>query len=669
MSQAQTYGALPADADVPHVHDDAEHQPRVSRSALAGMAAFAGVFAVVGASMRPPSAVNSLGQVLDATGARTTGASSGTGVPSSASGDHTLNFKAQNVYTRKNGATALGYPLIKEYKLIEPYRESTLEIDEAQDDCVYSWTVYDPNMEKVVDAKGANVTLTATSVGKYAVAIDAVCGVKQVTRSYQGALDSKYVRRELRSLTDKDKVHFFNTMEIVYKTNREEGQAKYGEYFEPIDRLVATHNQLAGSKYCDHMHDGYGFLTQHSALSKWFEVVLQAVSPDVALPYWDYTIEGQAVNNTGDIAKWRDSDVFDPQQFGPCKNSGPLTEGRFAYTVTRKNSHDYIVHAPEGHNRTEGDYAAVNAYGFMRAPWNQNNIPYLTRINNTYGFELTEVPDCYAHKQALEMDTFEDFGAFIAYTPHGTTHIAIGGVGNADYKNILKAHNYDLEMAEHWVPIAFANQKNMYRAGLLECPVTCSADTKVYDCKCTCPSLQEWLEMDEGDLWDSVMNDIMEMDEKYIYQKNGSSIEKVILKMLCNDYDGMASVMGDSLESASPNDPSFWPTHPTVERLLVWKRINGFTSDFWPSSAAWSVEGYLIDYCYGHDLDDVLPWPKHIFSPVMGPYTNKQVWELTAPSNDEATYLYDNFRWEHCEDAGYLRTLIPSNVTVDNRGV
>ena len=41
------------------------------------------------------------------------------------------------------------------------------------------------------------------------------------------------------------------------------------------------------------MHDGYGFVTQHSALSKWFEVVMQAVNPVVTLPYWDYTIEGE----------------------------------------------------------------------------------------------------------------------------------------------------------------------------------------------------------------------------------------------------------------------------------------------------------------------------------------------------------------------------------------
>jgi len=664
---AQAYGALPHEAeelDSAQVHEVEERQPRVSRAALIGMAGFAGFFAVIGATVRVTSPSSTLDALLETRGGMPKTGPGAAGPPSSADSESTLNFKAQNVYTRVNGASGLGYSHINPYKLVEPFRESTFEVTDAEDSCSYEWAVWSPSGE-LYNMTGTNVTFTAEVVGEYPLHLTAVCG--SARKHYNGAVVSKYVRRELRSLTTDDKVKFFNTMEIVYKTNREDGQAAYGDYFEPIDKLVAYHNQLAGSKYCDHMHDGYGFLTQHAALSKWFEVVLQAIEPSVALPYWDYTIEGQAVNNTGDIAKWRHSDVFDPEQFGPCVKTGAVTEGRFAYTVTRKNSHDYIVPTVNGTNRTEGNYAAVNAYGFMRAPWNQNNIPYLTRINNTYGFELTEVPNCHDHKDALEQDTFSDFGAFIAYTPHGTTHIAIGGVGGSDFKNILKAHDYDLEMAEHWVPIAFAYQKNMYRAGWLECPVTCSSDTPVSECKCTCPDLADMLALSPDQLWGEYMNVVLALNYKYIFNKNGTNIQDVILKMLCNHYDGMASVMGDSLESASPNDPSFWPTHPTVERLMVWKRINGFSDESWPDDEAWSVKGFDIEYCYGHNSDDVLPWPTHTYAPVMGPYTNAQIWELTDPTYSDATYIYDNFRWDHCEEAGFPKTLIPSDIVVDDR--
>ena len=180
-------------------------------------------------------------------------------------------------------------------------------------------------------------------------------------------------------------------------------------------------------------------------------------------------IPSQVVNKTGDISKWRESTVFDPEQFGPAVHSGAVTEGRFAYTPTSSNAH----------NLTD----IVNAYGYIRAPWNQNSNPYLTRFNQTYGFELTAVPSCFEHKTVLEMTTFSDFGFYIAYAPHGTTHMMIGGIGGANYKNILKANNYDLGMGEAWVPTAFAFTKNMYRAGYIDCPVTCSADTKMTDCK------------------------------------------------------------------------------------------------------------------------------------------------------------------------------------------
>ena len=45
---------------------------------------------------------------------------------------------------------------------------------------------------------------------------------------------------------------------------------------------------------CDHLHSGLGFLTQHGALTHSLEVSLQAVLPSLAMPYWDYSIEGEA---------------------------------------------------------------------------------------------------------------------------------------------------------------------------------------------------------------------------------------------------------------------------------------------------------------------------------------------------------------------------------------
>jgi len=54
---------------------------------------------------------------------------------------------------------------------------------------------------------------------------------------------------------------------------------------------------------------------------------------------------------------------------------------------------------------------------------------------------------------------------------------------------------------------------------------------------------------------------------------NGDDISAIILKTLCNSYEGLSPVIGESLQSSSPLDITFWPTHPNVDRLLHWKRI------------------------------------------------------------------------------------------------
>ena len=44
---------------------------------------------------------------------------------------------------------------------------------------------------------------------------------------------------------------------------------------------------------------------------------------------------------------------------------------------------------------------------------------------------------------------------------------------------------------------------------------------------------------------------------------------------------------GEQIESASPIDPSFWPIHPTMDRLLQYKRMAmDFTWTTWGTSTA-----------------------------------------------------------------------------------
>ena len=452
----------------------------------------------------------------------------------------------------------------------------------------------------------------------------------------------RYVRRELRSLSDTDRDAYLDAMEVIFKEDCTLGKSMYGDSWACIDEFTRMHANYAGDPECDHMHDGYGFLTQHAGLSMWFEQALQAVNPSVTLPYWDYTIEQHAVHMAmGDARVWRESVVFSETWFGEAntkaENLNAVSNGRFAYTSVRLNSANFSSYN--------------NAYGMMRAPWNNNNVPYVTRSNSSYGFTLTDMPSCAYHYNLLAETTFEDFGKDSMYSPHGPTHLAIGGTWGADWKSYLLEWDYNLLYAYRWGIGGFSKQKNMFRAGWMHCPEYCGMDTPQAMCKCSCG------DKDTQALKESKLNMLFMGQDWLLQSNNGTSLANNIFDLLCNNLNDTAAVMGDSLEAASPNDVSFWPTHPTVDRLLQWKRINGFESEDWPDDSAWSVYGMSTGYCWGHNKNDVLFYT-NLFDNEAGPYSNADLWSLLDPKNPKSPYIYDTFEWPHCVDEGYTIDLM-----------
>merc|ERR1712070_463277 len=200
-------------------------------------------------------------------------------------------------------------------------------------------------------------------------------------------------------------------------------------------------------------------------------------------------------------------------------------------------------------------------------------------------------------------------------------------------------------------------QKNMFRNHWLNCPVTCAPDTPQSQCKCVCQDIESYLSDDAALL--GVMDVVFAGEDYYFKNREGDNDQKVILKLLCNDYDNMNPVMGDSLEAASPQDISFWPTHPTVDRLFHHRRIAGMNDTDWPANAAWSVNGFAVDYCSMHNREDVTPWPS-LFESKLGPYSNDDLWNLMDPEKATLPYVYDTFEWAHCFEAGYPMDLLPT---------
>jgi hypothetical protein len=107
----------------------------------------------------------------------------------------------------------------------------------------------------------------------------------------------KYVRREIRSLSEEDRYLFLRTLRSLYDLSTEDGQALYGDKYVSAEGLLFRHLNGAGRSDCDHWHDGAGIVVQHMAFTLLAEQSLQAVEPSIAMPYWEYAQDASLYNN------------------------------------------------------------------------------------------------------------------------------------------------------------------------------------------------------------------------------------------------------------------------------------------------------------------------------------------------------------------------------------
>jgi hypothetical protein len=105
----------------------------------------------------------------------------------------------------------------------------------------------------------------------------------------------KYVRRELRDLTDSDREAYFSAMEVIAKVAEHEGKATYGNKFKNLAYFAQKHIHGPG---CSPYHGGLSFVTAHAAFTLELDQALQLVAPSVATPYWDYTIDSNWKRST-----------------------------------------------------------------------------------------------------------------------------------------------------------------------------------------------------------------------------------------------------------------------------------------------------------------------------------------------------------------------------------
>jgi len=566
-------------------------------------------------------------------------------IPNFQSTKNNLKISVYNEYNIIQGQPGQQYPWIT-MPVVEPYRTTTLKViltseDSNIDDSdiTYYWTIGGDQMRY----EGQIIQYEFQKIAYYNISVIQVQkSTKQTLQSTMQEVICRYVRREIRSLTDTDREDFLSALELAYSVSSEEGKQKYGPNFVNAQTLVAIHNKRAGDINCDHMHDGYGFMNSHVALTLVFEMSLQSINPKITIPYWDYTIDTIDMKSTGSTASFQSSIFFDDNWFGEAAPpSKVMTRGLFAYLPVQTHMFNSTT-------------TVHNAYGYLRAPWNQNKIPYITRNDGMCGFRITDIAGCDHHYKLLQVDTFSEFMKLSQYGPHGTIHIALGGMWGSDWRSHLEKAGYNMSETKYFDNAIFGKYKNFYRSRILQCPEYCSADTSNNDCKCTCPDYEEYISnsIKLEKIVTSFINEVKDLDSKYY---------EVFLNLLCNKFEDSAPILGDQLESASPGDPSFWPIHPTMERLFVWRRLNGFQSIDWKDGAAWSFwrgTEFHTGSCDGHNLDDVVGF-QDLFAPYLsGVYTNADFIHFTNPLKDYLPYIYDHFTWDHCTELGYPLTLV-----------
>lgn len=122
-------------------------------------------------------------------------------------------------------------------------------------------------------------------------------------------------------------------------------------------------------------------------------------------------------------------------------------------------------------------------------------------------------------------------------------------------------------------------------------------------------------------------------------------------------------------------DISFWPIHPTLERLLQYKNnISPFDdyNSWWDatydeSDAGWGTEGckwgtlFNTD-CNGHYPESptvsettlvVLESSSSMAATETKVLTNREILDLQLPhETKKLPYVYETFTWEHCESDG-----------------
>ena len=497
-----------------------------------------------------------------------------------------------NKYTQRLGPIGEDYPWRGSSVIIDaqgPWYAQSLRPDER-------WELLNESGSSVSVQWGSRFECQGVAEGAYTL----------VSKNLSKSIYAMFVRRELRDLDDDDRERLLRAMSVIYQTSTFEGRRIYGSAFTGLDAVVTLHQESAAQRDADHIHQGSGFLAQHAKLSKIFEDSLRSVDPKVsALPYWDSTIEMSHIDLGLSSSVFENNVLWTDKWFGHIgafvehdledlsDAKWAIQDGTFAFLKAMRPEDAYRG-ARGLYFADDGSFLPRNAYGYLRAPWNNNPSPYVVR----YPKKQARLPNCETHRFFGESDRNKNKESWtsrslwmydVSNEAHGPMHSGPGGMVSP----LLETEGETLEK----FGIFNVKQHTLWRFHVLEFPKNCSSS--LIDCgppKCN------------RALWNFNMTAIgYEIVKAQVHVPSDSDLNSWRSKPqeLANMAEAYCSnppdllISGDAKDSGGSIEPSFWFIHPAITRLYQYRLLFGppFTDNSWP----------LNNACFGARSSDIDP--------------------------------------------------------------
>jgi hypothetical protein len=182
------------------------------------------------------------------------------------------------------------YSFLKDSLFAETYKNNQFKVNNAVEGCSYDYSIASER-DETFSYQGTAVDgafyFEPKTPGQYSLTVNELCG-DSITKTVSSSVWSKYVRRELTSLTDADREEFLDTFATLWKVNTVDGQKLYGEKYKSVHYFAVVHNDAGGSPACDEFHGDSGFMSNHVMLTAHLEQSLRAINPKVSLHYMEY---------------------------------------------------------------------------------------------------------------------------------------------------------------------------------------------------------------------------------------------------------------------------------------------------------------------------------------------------------------------------------------------